>query len=92
MCIGFAYSSCCVAILFQKVNNYFGLLGGTAGVMMAGGTPALCYAKMMKCRRNEFIMLTFIAVMTVFAVSGAILSVVDSKWNRIQINLIYFYL
>jgi asparagine N-glycosylation enzyme membrane subunit Stt3 len=77
VCLGFAASSCFIAILFQKVNSYFGLLGGTAGVMMAGGIPALCYVKMMKCKRNDFIMLGYIAVLTVFAVSGAILSVAD---------------
>lgn len=47
LCIGLAASSCLIAIVFQKVNSYFGLLGGTAGVMMAGGIPAMCYWKMM---------------------------------------------
>lgn len=36
-------SSTAIAIGFVKVNSYFGLLGGTAGVMMAGGIPALCW-------------------------------------------------
>jgi hypothetical protein len=39
-------TSTAIAIGFQKVNSYFGLLGGTAGVMMAGGIPALCYYKL----------------------------------------------
>jgi hypothetical protein len=42
-----AASSCLIAVSFVKVNSYFGLLGGTAGVMMAGGIPAMCYYKLM---------------------------------------------
>ena len=41
-----AASSCTIAIFFQQVNGYFGLLGGTAGVLMAGGIPAFCYYKL----------------------------------------------
>mgnify|MGYP001058664474 CR=1 FL=1 len=48
VCIGLAASSCLVAVSFVKVNSYFGLLGGTAGVMMAGGIPGMCYYKLMK--------------------------------------------
>jgi hypothetical protein len=44
--LGLAFSSTLIALLFQKVNSYFGLLGGTAGVMMAGAIPAICYAKL----------------------------------------------
>lgn len=76
VCAGLAGSSCLVAILFVKVNSYFGLLGGTAGVMMAGGIPALCYLKLMKLSRKHYVMLVFVAVVTLFAVTGAILSVV----------------
>lgn len=48
VCVGLAVSSCLIAIVFVKVNSYFGLLGGTAGVFMAGGMPAMCYYKLMK--------------------------------------------
>ena len=48
-----AVSSCGVAITFQHVNSYFGLLGGTAGVMMAGGIPALCYLKLVLLSKND---------------------------------------
>lgn len=44
--LSFAFSSTLIALLFQKVNSYFGLLGGTAGVMMAGAIPTICYAKL----------------------------------------------
>lgn len=39
-------SSCGIAITFQKVNSYFGLLGGTAGVLMSGAIPSICYGKL----------------------------------------------
>jgi hypothetical protein len=29
------------------VNSYFGLLGGTAGVFMAGAIPMVCYYKLL---------------------------------------------
>ena len=47
ICIILSGLSCFVAITFTQVNSYFGLLGGTAGVMMAGGIPAICYWKLM---------------------------------------------
>jgi hypothetical protein len=71
-----AASSCLVAISFVKVNSYFGLLGGTAGVMMAGGIPALCYYKLMKMETKHYIMLVLIGIITILAMVGAVLSVV----------------
>ena len=41
-----AFSGCGIAIAFQDINSYFGLMGGTAGVMMAGTIPTICYAKL----------------------------------------------
>lgn len=76
VCVGLAGSSCLVAILFVKVNSYFGLLGGTAGVMMAGGIPALCYYRLMRLQTKHYFMLVFVAIVTVFAMVGAVLSVV----------------
>lgn len=71
-----AASSCLVAISFVKVNSYFGLLGGTAGVMMAGGIPALCYYKLMKMETKHYVMLVLIGIITILAMIGAVLSVV----------------
>lgn len=72
-------SSTAIAIGFQKVNSYFGLLGGTAGVMMAGGIPALCYFKLRsKLTPYDIILLVLCALITILAAAGAILSVVDS--------------
>lgn len=71
-----------MAITFVKVNSYFGLLGGTAGVLMGGGIPALCYYKIImkrdKNKRNykSYIMLLFCALISLLSFTGAILSVV----------------
>lgn len=71
-------SSTAIAIGFQKVNSYFGLLGGTAGVMMAGGIPALCYMKLRpQLTTGDYVLLGMCLVITVLAALGAILSVVD---------------
>lgn len=43
-------SSTAIAIFFRGVNSYFGLLGGTAGVLMAGGIPSLCYFKLRRSK------------------------------------------
>jgi hypothetical protein len=72
-------SSTAIAIGFQKVNSYFGLLGGTAGVMMAGGIPGLCYFKLRpKLSIGDIILLILCVIITIVAATGAILSVVDS--------------
>ena len=76
VCIGLAASSCLIAISFVKVNSYFGLLGGTAGVMMAGGIPSMCYYKLMKLQTKHYVMLIFIGIVTILAMIGAVLSVV----------------
>lgn len=78
-----AASSCAVAIAFQKVNSYFGLLGGTVGVFMAGTIPALCYYKLLmkddpaKRTASNIAALVFSALITVLACIGAVLSVAD---------------
>jgi hypothetical protein len=78
-----AASGCIIAITFLQVNSYFGLLGGTAGVLIGGGIPALCYYKIVmkndKSKRNwkSYIMLVFCAIISVLAFIGAILSVVQ---------------
>lgn len=77
--------SCLIAVAFQHVNSYFGLLGGTAGVLMAGTIPTLCYYKLImpidgnNGRTINVISLIFCAIVTLAAFSGAVLSVVDSS-------------
>jgi len=66
-----------IAILFVNVNSYFGLLGGTAGVMMAGGIPSLCYIKLRpKLNWVDYVLLGMCFLITFVAVIGAVLSVV----------------
>eukprot|EP00919_Chromeraceae_sp_WS-2016_P036187 GHVR01085887.1.p1 GENE.GHVR01085887.1~~GHVR01085887.1.p1 ORF type:complete len:132 (+),score=6.03 GHVR01085887.1:2026-2421(+) len=72
-----ATSSCLIAILFETVNIYFGLMGGTAGVLMSGGIPALCYAKKIKLRKRDYASLLICLFVSLFAMIGGILSVVD---------------
>ena len=36
MSLGFALVGCGIAMVFVKVNSYFGILGGTCGTLMAG--------------------------------------------------------
>lgn len=86
--MGLTLSSCAIAIGFQKVNSYFGLLGGTAGVMMAGGIPAMCYWKLMKMDREKYVLIGFIGVITVLAMAGAVMSVVSPVW-KISDQFIY---
>lgn len=75
-------SSTAIAIGFQKVNSYFGLLGGTAGVMMAGGIPGLCYIKLRpKLTPVDIALLVLVGIITLLASVGAILSIVDSSWS-----------
>ena len=65
-----------IAIFFQSVNSYFALLGGTAGVMMAGGFPAICYYKVKGLRTcNQKIIVVFMTIVVIFGMYGAILSV-----------------
>jgi hypothetical protein len=71
-------SSTGIAIAFQKINSYFALLGGTAGVMMAGAIPGLCYVKL----RDKLTVVDIVLLCTCFAITligmiGAVLSVVD---------------
>lgn len=76
--LSLAFSGAVIAILFQNVNSYFGLLGGTAGVMMAGGFPALCYFKLKGLRTfNQKMLFMYALGVSVAAAVGAILSVVD---------------
>lgn len=71
-------SSCGIAIMFQKVNSYFGLLGGTAGVLMAGGIPAICFQRLKnKLSCWDIISLIIALLVTLVGFTGAILSVID---------------
>lgn len=76
--LGIAFSGTIIGFFFQNVSGYFGILGGTAGVLMAGGFPALCYYKLKGLRtNNQKMLVAFIAIIGFCAAIGAILSVAD---------------
>jgi len=77
MSLSLAFSGTLIACLFVKVNSYFGLLGGTAGVMMAGLVPTICYWKLKGLRTlNQKLLVAFMVIVSFFGGLGAILSVV----------------
>lgn len=77
--LSLAFSGTIIAILFQNINSYFGILGGTAGVMMAGGLPAICFYKLKGPRTlNQKLLLIFMAAISCLGIFGAILSVAYS--------------
>ncbi len=76
--LGMVIVSTTMAIVFQSVNAYFGLLGGTAGTFMAGGIPVLCYYKFQEERGwKEVGLIVVYACFMALTVTGAVLSVVD---------------
>jgi amino acid permease len=75
--LGLGFSGAVIAILFQKVNSYFGLLGGTAGVMMAGAIPMVCYYRLIGLTSwQEKAMAVFMAAVCLLSMLGAFLSVI----------------
>ena len=80
-----AFSGTAIAIFFQQVNSYFGLLGGTAGVMMAGGIPMICYYKLLGLiRTSEKLIAVFMLIVSLVGMFGAFLSVIDPSWSYIH--------
>jgi len=53
---------------------YFGLIGGTAGVLMAGGIPLLCMYKLCNIESKDILIMIFVTVMGVICFAGAIQS------------------
>lgn len=78
-----AASTCILAILFVKINSYFGLLGGTAGVLMSCAIPSICYWKLIIKEEKEkqtitnYLILIFMTIVSTIAFIGGILSVAD---------------
>jgi hypothetical protein len=74
---GLAGTSTLTAILFQSVNSYFGLLGGTAGVMMSGAIPMICYAKLIGLDSiKEKLMCFLMVVISLLGMVGGFFSVI----------------
>ena len=72
-----ALSGTIIAITFRKVNSYFGLLGGTAGMMICGAIPMVCYRKLIGIKTvKDKLLVVFMTVTSILGMLGAILSVV----------------
>lgn len=65
-----------IGLVFQQVNMYFGLIGGTAGVLMAGVIPLVCGLKLLHLDNTLIAIMTFVGVMSVICFIGAIQSVI----------------
>lgn len=81
-------SSFVVALLFQKVSMYFGLIGGTVGVMMAGGFPLACFYKLVPLSSTDMAIMVYVVIMCVLCFIGAMQSVFNPAWYDVY-NLIY---
>ena len=72
-----SFSGCLIAIVFRKVNSYFGLLGGTAGMMICGAVPMICFVKLIGLSTwKDKLLAGFMVLTSILGMVGAILSVV----------------
>ncbi len=77
MSLTLAFSGTAIAVFFQKVNSYFGLLGGTAGVMMAGAIPTICYVRLLGINSwKDTAIVIFMGIVSALGMFGAFLSVI----------------
>jgi hypothetical protein len=56
---------------------YFGLIGGTAGVLMAGIIPILCMRKLCSVSKQDIAIMVFVGVMCLICFIGALTSVIN---------------
>jgi amino acid permease len=75
--IGFIGSSFVLGLFFEGVTTYFGLIGGTVGVMMAGFIPLACYYKLITLTDADKFMMAFVAVVSAICFVGAVYSVIS---------------
>ncbi len=54
---------------------YFGLIGGTVGVMMAGGFPLACFYKLISLNTMDKAVMGYVVLMCVLCFAGAMQSV-----------------
>lgn len=70
-------SSLVIAVLFEEVNLYFALIGGTFGVLMGGLIPVACVVKLININARELSIVVFVTFMSVVCFLGAIQSVLS---------------
>jgi hypothetical protein len=54
---------------------YFGLIGGTVGVMMAGVIPLMCYYKLIALREIDWAIMAYLGVMSMACFLGTMQSI-----------------
>jgi len=67
-------SSFLIGVVFQKVNMYFGFIGGTTGCMMATIIPLACLYKLIKFTPYHQAIAVFGIIMSAILFTGAIQS------------------
>ena len=72
-----AVSSIVIAIVFQNINVYFALIGGTFGLAIACLMPMACVLKVIPMTSNLIYILVFSGVMSFICFVGALLSVLQ---------------
>jgi hypothetical protein len=75
MNIGLTSTSLFIAILFEKVNMYFALIGGTLGVMIGALIPMMCAVKLIEINDHNKMIIIFMSTMGMICLLGAIQSV-----------------
>lgn len=73
--IFFIGSTFLIGLFFQGVSMYFGLIGGTVGVMMAGGIPLMCFYKLIPTNDTDKLVMAYVGVMAVVCFLGAMQSI-----------------
>jgi hypothetical protein len=67
-----------IGILFQKVNMYYSLIGGTTGTLMAIIIPLFCMCKLNTLTDYDKAVVIFASVMSIILFTGAIQSVFNA--------------
>lgn len=70
--------------MFQKVNMYFGFIGGTTGTLMATIIPLFCMYKLITLTDYDKGVAIFAVIMSVILFIGAIQSLFSAVWLYIQ--------
>ena len=73
-------SSCLSGLLFQGVSSYFGLIGGTVGVMMASGIPLACFYKLITINIKDMMIMAFMVILSILCFLGAMQSIFNPLW------------
>lgn len=73
-------SSFLIGLLFQGVSSYFGLIGGTVGVMMASGIPLACFYKLITINSKDMMIMAFMIILSILCFLGAMQSIFNPLW------------